>query len=369
MVYRLSGDQARMLRLRAQRLVPQDARTPASAAQVVSDVCGVQAQDLPAAELSIRARSAGLTAALVVEERQEKRSIAWTWCMRGTLHLVAAEDAAWLVPLLGPAFIAADRRRMSQLGWDEERTAAGIQLLAEALAESGGMTRQEIIRLLEASDLPSEGQAPVHLLYRAALEGRLCAGPDRGKKPTYVRFEDWLGKLTPLPRQAALGNIARRYLAAYAPARPEDLASWSGLKLSETRQAWKLIDDELAKVGVDGQPAWMLKIQLPWLDESPPSTPIVRLLPRYDTYLLGYAGRELAVEPAYARRVHPGGGVVKAVLLVDGQALGTWRTSWRKGRLEVVFEQFVALPDELRPLIEAEVADLGHFLGEEVVLL
>lgn len=369
MAYRLSGDQTRRLRLRAQRLIPQDARTPAGVARVVSDVCGVQAQDLPAARLSIRARSAGLTAAQVEEERQEKRSIAWTWCMRGTLHLVSAEDAAWLVPLLGPAFITADRRRMSQLGWDEERTAAGIRLLTEALAKGGGLTRLEIINLLKENSLPFEGQAPVHLLYRAALEGRLCAGPDRGKKASYVLFEDWLGKPKPLPRPAALAKIARRYLAAYAPARPEDLASWSGLKIGEARQAWKLIGGELVEVEVAGQPARMLKTQLPWLDELTYDPPLVRLLPRFDTYLLGYADRELAVESAYARRVHPGGGVVNAALLVNGRVLGMWRTSRRKGRLEVAVEPFAALPGELQPLIEAEVADLGRFIGEEVVLL
>jgi hypothetical protein len=367
MTYRLSGDQTRMLRLRAQRLIPQDARTSAGVARVVSDVCGVQAQDLPAARLSIRARSAGLTTAQVEEERQEKRSIAWTWCMRGTLHLVSAEDAAWLVPFLGPELIAADRRRMSQLGWDEELTAAGIRLLIEALAKGGGLTRLEVIRLMEENGLPFEGQAPVHLLYRAALEGRLCAGPDRGKKPTYMRFVDWLGKLKPLPRPEALAKIARRYLAAYAPARPEDLASWSGLKLGEARKAWKLIDGELVEVEVAGQPAWMLKTMLPWLDELTCDPPLVRLLPRYDTYLLGYADRELVVDPAYAKRIHPGGGVVNPVLLVDGRALGTWKTQRQKNRLEVTVWPFADLPGDLQPLIEAEVADLRRFLGEETI--
>jgi hypothetical protein len=184
-----------------------------------------------------------------------------------------------------------------------------------------------------------------------------------------MRFVDWLGKLKPLPRQAALEKIARRYLAAYAPVRPEDLASWSGLKIGEARKAWKLIDGELVEVEVAGQPAWMLKTMLPWLDELTCDPPLVRLLPRYDTYLLGYADRELVVDPAYAKRIHPGGGVVNPVLLVDGRALGTWKTQRQKNRLEVTVWPFADLPGDLQPLIEAEVADIGRFIGEEAVLV
>jgi hypothetical protein len=332
-------------------------------------IFAVQAQDLPAARLSLWARSAGLTASQVEQERQEKRSLVWTWSLRGTLHLVSAEDARWLIPLLGRTMIAADQRRFRQLGWDEGRAGRGLRLLQEALAESGGLTRPEIIRMLRENGLPSEGQAPIHLIGRAAFEGILCLGPDREKKPTYVPFESWIGAPQPLPSQEALAKLARRYLAAYAPARPEDLASWSGLKMSDARQAWQLIADQLVQVEAAGQTCWLLQSQLPWLDETPASSPVVNLLPRFGTYLLGYAERDLAVDPAYARRIHPGGGMFNPVSLVDGKALGTWQTRRRKAKLEVVVTPFERLADELLPLIEAEVSDLARFLAEEAVFI
>lgn len=364
---RLSDHQTRFLRLKAQQLLASGAEPPASPARILKEVLGVQAQDLPAALLAVRARSTGLTAARVEQARQGERAIVWAWCMRGTLHLIAAEDAAWLIPLLGPAFIAADRRRFRQLGWDEARAAAGMRLLRETLARRGELMRPEIVHLLERNGLPFEGQAPVHLLYRAALEGILCAGPQRGKDPAYVLFETWIGQLQPLPRQEALAKLAYRYLEAYGPARPEDLASWSGLKLGEAREAWQLIADRLIQVEVAGQAAWLPKPRLPWLDE-PFDTTAVRLLPRFDTYLLGYANRDLVVDPAYARRIHPGGGQISPVLLVNGRAAGTWKTRRRRAHLEVMIEPFESLAAELLPLIEAEAADLGHFLGQEAVL-
>ena len=364
----LNAQQTRLLRLKAQQLLPADAGRATAPAGVLKQVVGVQAQDLAAALLSVRVRSAGLTAAGVERARQEERSIVWVWGMRGTLHLITAEDAKWLIPLLGPPLLAAHQRRFRELGWDEARAATGIRLVQEALLEHGRLTRAEIIRLLRKNGLPFEGQAPVHLLYQAALAGVLCIGPDQEKTSTYVLFESWLGQPQPLPRPAALAKIARRYLEAYGPAGPEDMARWSGLKLNEARQAWQLIADQLVEVEVGGQAAWLLRSQLPRLDEAFDSAPAVRLLPRFDTYLLGYANRDLVVDPAFAKRVHPGGGIIHPVLLVDGQALGTWKTRRRGGYVEVLVEPFASLEDELRPQIEGEVADVARFLGQEAVL-
>jgi hypothetical protein len=372
-VLHLNDDQTRQLHLRAQRLLFGTVDRPTSPAHVLAAVCGVQAQDLPAGLLSMRARSTGLSAAGIEQARQEERTIAWTWCLRGTLHLVSAEDANWLVPLLGPSFIAGDRRRFQQLGWDELKATSGLRLVSEALQKDGALTRAEIVHLLKENNLPSEGQAPVHLLYRAALEGLLCAGPNRGKEPTYVLWESWLGKLQPRPPEEALANLARRYLQAYAPAGPEDLASWSGLKLGEARQAWRLIAEQLVQVRAAGKPAWLLKSQQSWLEDVPAEgdkkAEQVRLLPRFDTYLLGYANRDLAVDPAYARRIHPGGGILNAALLVNGQARGTWKIQRRRGRLEVQVEPFEPLAAALLPLVEAEVSDVGRFLGVEAALV
>ena len=48
-----------------------------------------------------RARSAGLTAAQVELARLEAHTVAWDLVPEGTLHMVKAADARWLIPLLG----------------------------------------------------------------------------------------------------------------------------------------------------------------------------------------------------------------------------------------------------------------------------
>jgi hypothetical protein len=257
---------------------------------------------------------------------------------------------------------------MAELGWDETITTRGLYVLDQALAGQQGLTRPEIAGLLRKEGLPHEGQATVHLIARAALEGALCQGPDRGKQPTYVRFAGWVGPLRPRPRPQALADLALRYLGAFAPAGPRDFAGWSGLPLGEARQAWQAIEARLLQVEIDGQPAWMLKTQLPWLDGLEPRGPAVRLLPRFDTYLLGYASRDLAVDPSYARRIHPGGGILRAGLAVDGRILGLWSTQKRRKGLVVTIEPFLPLPAAVYPGLEQETAGVGRFLGVEAAL-
>lgn len=364
----LSAEQTRLLRLRSQRLIPTHTGKDDSPLQVLKDVIAVQAQDYQAARLAVRVRSQALTADQIDWALREDRSLIWTWCMRGTLHLLACEDAAWLIPLLGGRFIAADKGRMRQLGWDESSANAGIRLVGEVLVEGGELQRGDLVRLLQEHRLPSEGQAPFHLVYRAGLEGILCCLPGPGGKTIYVSCERWFGALEPLPRNEALVKLARRYLQAYAPANPEDLASWSGLPLNETRQAWNLLEPELEEVHASGRSRYILKIQAPWLEQVQTENPEVRLMPRYDTYWLGHAQRDTIIDAAHVKRIQPGGGVIKPFLLVNGKVLGAWSTQRRKNVLEVRIEPFEKLADGLLPLIEAEVADLGRFLGEKTTL-
>jgi hypothetical protein len=278
------------------------------------------------------------------------------------------EDLGWLLGLLGPVFIAGGRPRNLQLGLDEDTMARGIRILRDALSNQGPLTVKEIASLLGKARLPYEGQAPIHLVGRAALEGILCVGPDRGSRPTYVLLEDWLGRERKVNLESARAELARRYLEAYAPAGPQDLAAWSGLPVSQARSAWVEIEKQTVEIQAAGRPAWILKKQTSWLDELAAGHPIARLVPRFDTYLLGYSSRDLAVPSEHARRIHPGGGILRPALLANGRALGIWSSQRRKGRLEVIVEPFEELPLEVVPGLEAEVEDLGRFLVSEAVL-
>ena len=77
-----------------------------------------------------------------------------------------------------------------------------------------------------------EGQIVPHLLALTAARGTIATGAGRAFR--------WLGLPGPAPdREAALAELARRYLRGHGPAGAADLAAWSGLGLRATRaRAW-----------------------------------------------------------------------------------------------------------------------------------
>ncbi len=364
MAISLSNDQVRLLRLHAQRLTPKLPYSVPDVASLVKELCGIQAQDAHAATLALRARSVGLVVDDVERARVQERSIIRTWGQRGTLHLLAKEDLSWLLPLFGPVFIAGNQRRRIELGLDEDTCARGISIIRDVLANHGPLTRAELVEQLAIHGIRVEGQARPHLLHRAALEGIICFGPHRGREPTYVLLSDWVEQGHALPEAASYAELARRYLAAYGPATPEDLATWSGMPMSKLRAAWQHIADQLMEVEVSGSPTWMLKTCEAWLDEPSVPSPIVRLLPSFDIYLLGYRNRDLIVPSQFAKRINAGGGMLHPTVLVDGRVVAIWKNERKKNSLHVMVEPFDQLTSEVYPGLEAEVADLARFLGE-----
>ncbi len=363
----LSPERTLLLRLRSQGLWRGDQDEPVTVARVLAKASGLQAQEKPSAMLGVRARSTGLGAADVAKALYEEHSAIHTWCMRGTLHFIAAHDLAWMLPLLGPVFIKAGARRNLELGLDGQSLKLGAQVIQAELTRRGPLTRHELKPALQANGLPTEGQATIHLIAHAALEGVVCVGPDRAGKPTYALLEEWAGPLQPKERRAALAELARRYLDAFAPAAPLDFASWSGLSMQDARQGWEGMVSEAVQVEVSGKPAWMPRQNLAWL-EAPPPAPLVHLLPGYDNYLLGYASRELVVTPEFEAHIHPGGGIIHAVILVDGRAAGTWELKRKRGSLELIVDPFEQFPSNVFEGIKAETAAISDFLGEDIAV-
>ena len=338
---------------------------------MLHDVCGLQAQLLTAASLGLRARTTGILSADVTRTLNEERSIVRTWLMRGTLHLVAAEDLGLLLGVLGPLFAADNKARHAQLGLDQEVKRRGVTAIRRILLSAGPLTRSEIVHRLRRHgvNLDRKTQAPIHLIRLAGLEGVLCLGPERENgEATYVLIDDWLERPRSQSSDSALGELARRYFAAYGPAAPEDLLAWSGLPVSQARSAITVAGPSLAEVRVGGRACLMLKQRIKRGNEHPAGSPTVRLLPAFDTYLLGYRSRDLAVPAVLERRLQRGGGWRHPAVVVDGRAIGAWAIRKNGPRGQVVVETVETVSPSIRQGIAAEVSDIGHFFGLELTV-
>jgi hypothetical protein len=261
--------------------------------------------------------------------------------------------------------------RRRQLGIDEDTYAAALRVICDALAAEGPLSRTAIATRLRERSIDPSGQRNVHILQRAALEGVICQGPPvgGGSDAAFVLTEDWLGDVwrEPLPsRDARLAELARRHLAAHAPAEPRDLATWSGLPVPDAREAFRLIGGELVEVRVRGEAAWMLATQQESALAQPAAgAPCIHVLPVFDGYLLGHRRRDLLVAGEHAHRVLPGGGWLNPTVLVDGLALALWSSVVRRDTMSIRVQPYAAWQKRWDRGVDAEVADMGRFRGVE----
>lgn len=330
----------------------------------VTRCAGVQAQDRAASRLAVRSRSTGLTAADVRRACDCDRTVVRTWAMRGTLHAIPAGDVRSLVALLGPVTIASYTKRRASLGLDGAVCAKLLDTTPEVLAD-GPLTRAELVAAWNdrGVEVRAKGQAGAHAVLYVAASGMVCRGPDRDSEPTFVLLDDWLGGTArdAVPQLGA-AELARRHLRAFGPADARDFQSWSGLRAAHARAAVEAAADGSVRVGA--QTLYTAGVT------AEPATGW-RLLPAFDTALLGHRDRAALGEPDALAAVFTGGGWIHPAVLHAGRVVSRWR--WRPPTKRspgvVAVESGADLDKDDRRALHAEASDVGRFLGCDDVRL
>lgn len=344
------------------RLLRQDAqllnrRRKLSPVQVVRRLLGVQSQMFKAGHLAIRARAVRPVATDIEHALTRERSLVWTWAMRGTLHLVTAEDYGWLVPLMVERSIPGAVRRLQQEGVGRDDYHRARRMIGSMLSTEGPLTRSEIAVRLGEKGVPVDGQAIAHTVWLASAQGLICRGPAKNGERAFVLVKDWLDTEPAHRGDSALKELALRYLKSHGPATPEDLVKWSGLPLRDVRVGWAEISSRMREVNVGPATMWMLRSQ-----ETDVPDGVVRLVPAFEEFLLGWRDRSFSLTERHAPRVIAGG-IFRPAIMVDGRVVGTWSTSRRRDAILVTCHTFGRISSALREELSTEVSDVGRFLG------
>jgi winged helix DNA-binding protein len=376
---RLGWDQVRAWRAARHRL---DERVPAEGGlQVVAEICGLHAQVMSSAELTLAARVEGLAPDAVGRALWSERSLVKTWAMRGTLHLLpAAEFPLWQAALATRrnwetgawqrAF--ASRKELERLNDAVARALDGQLLTREQLATRVG----ELTGSVELGDKLRGSWGA--LLKPAAALGLLCFAPSQGQQVRFTRPDTWLGGWADHDPDRAMAEVARRFLAASGPVTREDFARWWGIPSpAQGRRLLERLGDEAARVEVEGMAAYALAADLPGLAEAggrgpagAAGAPPVRLLPAFDQYVVTATRHAEHLMPGpFKARVYRPQGWLSPVLLVGGRMDGTWRQETRGRRLLVTIEPFTGPPPApVRRAAEAEAERLAASAGAELEL-
>jgi hypothetical protein len=339
---------------------------------VVTRLGALHAQVMSAAELAAWARVRDVTPGDVRDALWADRMLVKTWAMRGTLHLLVAEE----LPLYAAALSTrVGYRKTPWLKYHNLTLAEIDALIAAVPAALDGrcLTREEladeVARLTGQPALSEKLRSGWgDLLKPAANRGSLCFGPSRGQAVTFVRPDQWLGGWRELDPQEALREVARRFVHTYGPTTRDEFARWWGVEPREVRAVFESLAGELATVEVEGWRASVLAEDVERLRATgEPET--VRLLPNFDPYVVAFYRQSDYLLPAELRpRVYRAGAWVSPAVLVDGRIAGVWAHEKRRGQVAVTVEHFAPLPPAVEARVEEEARRLGAFLGASVEL-
>src|SRR5215472_1738107 len=282
-------------------------------------------------------------------------------CMRGTIHLVTADDAAILRPLTQ---VVLTRAVFSQ-AFGKNLTGLDLEPVlatARALAAERPRTRAEMAKLL-AERWP--GWDPTSLGYVVTYLVPLIQVPPRGiwgqtGPIAWSPAEDWLGRdLDPEPTP---DEVMLRYLAAFGPATVADIQTWSGLtKLREVadrlRPRLRTFTDPLGAELLDVPGA-----QLP--DEDTDAPP--RFLPEYDNVLFSYADRTRVNPGRNEIPLAPGNGGRCGTVLIDGTFQATWNITIAGDKATLLINPFARLQKADEDALADEGTRLLAFAADTV---
>jgi hypothetical protein len=320
------------------------------------------------AELQLAARVAGITQEHVRAALWMWRELAKSWTLRGTLHLHPANELRLWTAARRAVVGAADREADSLVDVDAVVAAIGDALRGKRLS------REELVDEVTArvGEGPREQLASGwgYFLGDAAIVDQLCFGPPQGQKVTFVHPEDWLGAQPSFEPDAALRDVARRYLAAHGPATHREFRQWFTSRSFGPKAAEALFAElDLVEVNVDGHAAHLLEDEKPMQRASS-----VRLLPEYDVYVMGFREREELVPSAVREQVAAHGKgryegpAGTPFLLIDGLCAGIWSRKKGAKKIELTVEPARKLTGDERAGVQAEAERIGAFLDLEPVL-
>ncbi len=339
-------------------------------AAAVAAMCGAHAQIPSAAELSVALRLDGATRTDVRRALGDEATLVRTFGPRGTVHLLAAAD----LPMWTGALAAVPTGTSMPAGvrLDAGQIDAVVAAVDAALAEAD-LTLDELDQAVWRACGAWAGELTMpafngwwprwrQAIAAAAHRGALCFGPNRGRTVTYSAPRRRIPGFRPDPAETAVPALLRRYLHAYGPATPAQLARWLAVPPAWASAA--LADQDTETVELAGTESFVNPG-----DAEPGEDAVtgVHLLPYFDAYVVGAQPRELLFPPRAAQRALAGGTATGQagnfpVLLVDGAVAGVWHQRRSGRRVAITVEPLRRLGAATRRALDDAVEQVGMIL-------
>jgi len=244
----------------------------------------------------------------------------------------------------------------------DESLAARARGVIESALEGGlSRTREELGNDLRAAGIDATGVRLAYLVGDAELEAAICSGPRQGKRQTYALVDERVPPARPRTRDAALTELALRYVESHGPAQVADLARWSGLTLADARIALESATPPLVRER-QGERTFYAPADAP----APARSPIVHLLPNYDELLVAFRDRSDAFDPGLPAELRVAQVILGHVVVRNGLVVGRFRRREEQASTRLELDIAVLLGDAEREALAAEVRRFEAFIGRPV---
>jgi hypothetical protein len=336
-------------------------RSARPALDVIGHLVGMQAQEPQNPYLALWSRLESfepdeLTQLLI--DREVVRIVV----MRGTIHLVTADDCLVLRPLVQPVLDREIARHgeyaPALVGVDMEPVLDFVRSLVADEPHSGRQLRAAL-----ADRFPEHDAAALTYACRCFLA--FVQVPPRGlwgrsAQVSSTTAEAWLGR--PLVADPSIDDVVLRYFRAFGPATVADVAAWSRLTgfrevVDRLRPRLRTFRDERGRELFD----------LPDAPRPGPDTPApARFLPEYDNVLLSHADRSRFAADVDLTRMFSGERRIKGTVLHDGVVVATWWIDRPKGSATATLVvDHIGLAAQAAAEVEAEAQGVVRFLVDD----
>jgi hypothetical protein len=263
-----------------------------------------------------------------------------------------------MLELTAPKILANMRWRHKELGLTEKTLSKSNTIIKKALTTTSFLTREELGKILSRSKIKTTENRLSHLLLYAELHGLICNGPVQNKKQTYALLSKRVKRGKKLSKEKALAELAKRYFQSHGPATLNDFIWWSGLSPKEAREGIGLVKPALASEKTGMQTFYFRKSVTQKVNSQ------TYLLPAYDEFIISYKDRSASLNARHRSRSISFNGIFKPVIVKNGQVIGLWKRSIKKGSLIIEREFFVKNKIAASALKKAE-EKYKEFIGKD----
>jgi hypothetical protein len=236
-------------------------------------------------------------------------------------------------------------------------------LILEALAD-GPLSKTELTKLIMpvAKKNMQEWMGRVWNMFKSAIfEGLVCYAQNKGNEALFVRVDRWLPHLEAISEDKAKQIMLRNYFKSYGPASLVDFSKWSGNLVTESENIMRAVKDEFHEVNYDGKKGFILTEDLNELTPVKLLKNSLRLLPVFDSYILGHAGKDHLLNLKNYKKVYRNQGRISPVILLDGRIIGIWSHKKKSKNYIIEIELFDKFPKFILRKIEKEIERLESF--------